>query len=65
MLIALHTGLDEEVVREEFADYDLFMPKVDDTNALLKMVAGVLSKSAAELKADSITAIESVAQPRA
>lgn len=44
VLIALHTGLDEDIVREEFADYDLFMPKVDDTDALLRMVAGVLAK---------------------
>lgn len=44
VLIALHTGLDEASVREQFADYDLFMPKVDDADALVKMIAALLAK---------------------
>ena len=45
LLIALHTGLEENKIREQFLDYDLFMPKMDDSNKLLELVAGVLTKS--------------------
>ena len=41
--IALHTGLEEDSIRREFSDYDLFMPKGDDANVLLKLIAGVLA----------------------
>ncbi len=61
LLIALHTGKEESAVKKDFADYDLFMPKVDDADALLTMIAGVLSKrntranagAAAPISADS------------
>ena len=45
VLIALHTGVEEASVRTEFVDYDLFMPKMDDADALLTKVADLLAKS--------------------
>ncbi len=48
LLIALHTGQEESSVRQQFADYDLFMPKGDDVDALLTMIAGALSKGGTE-----------------
>ena len=47
-LIALHTGLEEALVRKQFSDYDLFMPKVDDADVLLKLIAGVLVAESAK-----------------
>ena len=46
--IALHTGMDEASVRKEFSDYDLFMPKVDDADALLKLIAGALGNESSQ-----------------
>ncbi len=43
ILIALFTGMEESAVRQEFADYDLFMPKLDDADALVKAISDVLA----------------------
>ena len=42
ILIAMHTGWSEEDVRSQFADFDLFMPKVDDAATLLRRVSVAL-----------------------
>lgn len=48
VLIAVHTGLPEEEVRMEFAEFDLFMPKIDDADVLLgKVVAALGSRASA------------------
>ena len=47
-LIALHTGLEETVVRKEFSDYDLFMPKGDDADVLLTLIAKALEGTTSE-----------------
>ncbi len=44
-LIALHTGLEETVVREQFSDYDLFMSKGDDAEELLELIAKALESA--------------------
>jgi DNA-binding response OmpR family regulator len=46
VLIALHTGLEEADVRQQFSDYDSFMPKGDDADELLRRVSDVLSRHA-------------------
>lgn len=43
VLIALHTGQDEAGIREHFTDYDVFIPKSDNADVLLKKVADVLA----------------------
>jgi CheY-like chemotaxis protein len=43
VLIAIHTGRAEASVRAEFADYDLFMPKGDDAEQLVRLVSEVLA----------------------
>lgn len=42
ILIAVHTGLEEGVVRAQFPDFDLFMPKGDDADGLVRMVSELL-----------------------
>ena len=42
ILIALHTGRSEEEVSSQFADFDLFMPKVDDAEVLLRRLSVAL-----------------------
>lgn len=44
VLIALHTGLDEESIRTQFSDYDAFLPKADDADMLVRRVSEVLAK---------------------
>ena len=46
ILIAVHTGLEEEVVRAQLPDFDLFMPKADDADALVRMVSELLESRA-------------------
>lgn len=46
--IALHTGSNEDVIRKEFTDYDLFIAKVDDADELLRLVATVLGEQIKE-----------------
>ena len=36
--LAVHTGLSQEAVRAEFADFDLYLPAVDDVNVLLGLI---------------------------
>ena len=33
--LAVHTGLSEDAVRAKFADFDVYLPAVDDVNVLL------------------------------
>ena len=44
ILVAVHTGLGEAAVRAQLPDYDLFVKKSDDSEALLAGIAAVLSK---------------------
>lgn len=43
--IALHSGLAEVAVRREFEDFDLFMPKIDDAEELLRRVASLVDQN--------------------
>lgn len=44
ILVAVHTGLGEASVRAQFPDYDLFVKKSDDSEALLAGIATVLGE---------------------
>jgi len=44
VLVAVHTGLGEAAVRAQFPDYDLFVKKSDDSEALLAGIEAVLGK---------------------
>jgi len=54
ILIAVHTGLGEASVRAQLPDYDLFVRKSDDSEALLAGIAEVLSKAPRVLPDDSL-----------
>jgi len=54
ILIAVHTGLGEASVRAQLADYDLFVKKSDDSEALLAGIAQALSKASRVLPDDSL-----------
>ena len=43
MVIALYTDAEEACVRKQSADFDLVIPKVDDAEALLELIAGALA----------------------
>ncbi len=40
--IAFHTGMDEDVVRSNCSDYDLFLPKADDVEVLLTSIESLV-----------------------
>ena len=42
--IVVHTGLDEHWVRERFADYDVFLTKAADAEALVEQIARLLAQ---------------------
>ena len=42
-VIALYTDAEEASVRKRSADFDLVIPKVDDAEALLELIAGALA----------------------
>lgn len=44
VLIVVHTGLPESDVRREFADYDLFLAKADDADALCAAIATLIGE---------------------
>jgi CheY-like chemotaxis protein len=46
ILIAVHTGLAEEAVRARLPAVDLFMPKTDDAEALVRMISSLLESRA-------------------
>jgi CheY-like chemotaxis protein len=50
--IALHTDLSENAVRALFTDYDLYMAKADDANALTGSIKRALAARAAGAAAD-------------
>jgi DNA-binding NarL/FixJ family response regulator len=41
--IVLHTAIEERMVKERFADYDLFVAKAEDTDLLIAEVARLLA----------------------
>ena len=41
--IAFHTGMDEAAVRSNWSDYDLFLPKADDAELLLKSIDSLIT----------------------
>jgi hypothetical protein len=41
--IVLHTALEERLVQEQFADYDLFVAKAEDTDRLMEEIARLLA----------------------
>jgi CheY-like chemotaxis protein len=49
--IALHTGLSEDAVRARFTDYDLYMAKADDAEALTDSIRHALAAKAARAEA--------------
>lgn len=49
VLIAVHTALSEEEVRKTFADYDLFLAKRDDADALCKAIDDMIQSRRATL----------------
>lgn len=53
ILIAMHTGRSKEEVNSQLADFDLFMPKVDDADALLQRVAAALGSHASSPPIDA------------
>lgn len=42
--IAIHTGIDEQWVRERFDDYDLFLTKASDTDLLVESIGKFLEQ---------------------
>jgi CheY-like chemotaxis protein len=54
--IALHTGLSEDAVRSRFTDYDLYMPKADDADALTVTIRQALTARAAREAPSASTA---------
>ncbi|HEY2558463.1 MAG TPA: response regulator [Caldimonas sp.] len=54
--IALHTGLPEDAVRTRFTDYDLYMAKADDADALTGSIRRALAAAAARAAANPSTA---------
>ncbi len=46
ILIAIHSGLAEEEVRQQLSDFDLFMPKADNADTLVRLISGLLESRA-------------------
>lgn len=46
ILIAIHSGLAEEEVRQQLSDFDLFMPKGDNADALVHRISELLESRA-------------------
>lgn len=45
-LMAIHTGLAEGEVRKQLSEFDLFIPKGDNADAIVHMISGLLESRA-------------------